>query len=67
MIRCLTAEELEDLTGFKRAAAQKRWLADNEFPYIDGGDGVPKVLEQVVLQRLGGKPAKKGPQLRLTG
>lgn len=68
MLRFLSPDELKDLTGFERPAAQRRWLTDNEFPFVEGGDGTPKVLEQIVLQRLGGtQQKKKGPQLRLTG
>nr|WP_232484163.1 DUF4224 domain-containing protein [Pseudomonas aeruginosa] len=50
-------------------AAQKRWLSENDFSFVEGGDGRPKVLEEVVLSRLGARQAKKekGPRLRLTG
>lgn len=68
MLRFLTAEELEALTGRTRASAQRRWLIDAGIPYIDGADEQPRVLEQVVLQRLGGgQQSRKAPQLRLTG
>nr|WP_286948319.1 DUF4224 domain-containing protein [Pseudomonas sp. UBA6718] len=68
MIKFLTPEEIAGLTGFERIAAQRRWLDKNDIPYMEGGDGELKVLEQIVLQRLGGKQQKKaGPQLRLTG
>ena len=67
MLKFLTPEELESLTGYKRAAAQRKWLEDNDLPYMEGGDGL-KVLEQIVLGRLGGtQQKKKEPQLRLTG
>lgn len=48
MIRFLTAEEVAELTGFVRPAAQKRWLSENDFSFVEGGDGRPKVLEEVV-------------------
>lgn len=68
MISFLSAEQVVALTGYQKASAQKRWLAENEFPFIEGGDGALKVLEQVVLTRLGGvQQKKKGPQLRLSG
>ncbi|MFI8479685.1 DUF4224 domain-containing protein [Pseudomonas sp. NPDC078700] len=68
MISFLSPEEIEALTGYKKPSAQRRWLADQEIPFIEGGDGQIKVLEVVVLQRLGGtQQNKKGPQLRLTG
>ena len=52
MLRFLSIEEMEGLTGLKRPAAQRKWLTDQGFPYAEGGDGQPKVLEEVVLQRL---------------
>ena len=66
MLRFLSVEEMEGLTGFKRPAAQRKWLADQGFPFADGGDGQPKVLEEEVLQRLGGqqKKMRREPQLR---
>jgi hypothetical protein len=68
MISFLSAERVAELTGYQRVSAQRRWLAENDLPFIEGGDGTLKVLEQVVLSRLGGsQQKKKGPQLRLSG
>ncbi|MGX5220306.1 DUF4224 domain-containing protein [Pseudomonas segetis] len=66
MISFLSPEEIEALTGYVKPSAQRRWLSAQEIPYIEGGDGQIKVLEMVVLQRLGGtQQKKKEPQLRL--
>lgn len=66
MISFLSAEQVAALTGYTRLSAQRRWLTDNELPFIEGGDGTLKVLEQTVLARLGAaQQKKKGPQLRL--
>lgn len=68
MISFLSPEQVAALTGYTRLSAQRRWLIDNDLPFIEGGDGTLKVLEQTVLARLGVAPQKKaGPQLRLTG
>ncbi|MDR9865868.1 MULTISPECIES: DUF4224 domain-containing protein [Pseudomonas] len=62
----LTRDEVADLTGYERPATQSRWLRENSFPFILGGDGHPKVLRQVVISRLGGQcETKRTPELRL--
>ncbi|WP_345890294.1 DUF4224 domain-containing protein [Pseudomonas sp. PDNC002] len=63
----LTAIELVELSGYRKPSAQARWLERNCFPFVMGGDGHPKVLRQVVNDRLGGISAEKRrePQLRL--
>lgn len=64
----MSAEEVAELTGYERPSAQIRWLEAEKFGFVVGGDGVPKVLREVVLSRLGStRQNKKGPQLRLTG
>lgn len=63
----LTTEEVADLSGYQKPSAQARWLKQNNFPFVVGGDGRPKVLRQVVETRLGGKSTekKREPQLQL--
>jgi hypothetical protein len=62
----LTKDEMAALTGYERPAVQSRWLRENSFPFILGGDGHPKVLRQVVISRLGGQcEPKRNPELRL--
>lgn len=62
----LTKDEVAELTGYQKPSAQIRWLEAQQFGFVVGGDGVPKVLRQVVISRLGGPTAqKKSPELRL--
>lgn len=62
----LTEEEVADLTGYKRARDQVRWLERERFGFVIDGNGRPKVLREVVLARLGSVSSKrKEPQLRL--
>ncbi|MBV4452718.1 MULTISPECIES: DUF4224 domain-containing protein [Pseudomonas] len=62
----LTKDEVTELTGYQKPSAQIRWLQAQQFGFVVGGDGVPKVLRQVVLSRLGDQTAqKKSPELRL--
>ncbi|WP_236170407.1 DUF4224 domain-containing protein [Pseudomonas parakoreensis] len=61
----LTPEEVADLTGYKRPAAQMRWLTAERYGFAVGGDGHPKVLRQVVIGRMGGVQSRKEPELRL--
>lgn len=64
----LNADEVADLSGYQKPSAQARWLKQNDFPFVIGGDGRPKVLRQVVEARLGGKPSekKREPKLHLS-
>lgn len=62
----LTKEEVADLTGYRKPSAQIKWLQVHQFAFAVGGDGQPKVLSQVVVNRLGGQTEqKKSPELRL--
>lgn len=63
----LTPDDLQNLTGLKRQAAIKAWLKAEGIRYIEGADGWPRVLQSVVLARLGEKapPPQREPQLRL--
>lgn len=61
----LTEQEVVELTGYTKPSAQIKWLQAEKFGYVVGGDGVPKVLREVVVSRLGGIQKQKGPQLRL--
>lgn len=64
----LTQEEVAGLTGYNRPSAQIKWLKAEGFGFVVGGDGVPKVLREVVVSRLAGAGTKKKePRLRLTG
>lgn len=63
----LTREEVAELTGYQKSAYQQRWLDAEKLGYMVDSEGHPKVLREVVLQRLGGQRKKAGPELRLTG
>lgn len=62
----LDHDELEDLTGYKRAADQRRWLIQNGYKHELDARNRPKVLRSHVEQRLGGSiDATREPKLRL--
>lgn len=62
----LTADELRELTGYKRPSDQMRWLREQRWPFVVGGDGLPKVLRSAAEARLGGTAAAlTEPRLRL--
>ena len=48
----LNAEEIRELTGFKLATAQCRWLASNSYPHDKNHSGKPMVLRSYLEQRL---------------
>jgi len=48
----LTSEELYELTGYKLAAAQCRWLEGRGYPFDSNASGKPRVLRAYVHQRL---------------
>lgn len=60
-------DELRELTGLMRPSAIKRYLDQEGIPYMPGADGWPRVLQAVLLERLGGqrKPQINEPRLRL--
>jgi hypothetical protein len=47
----LTRSDLFELTGYKQAAALKKWLTTNGLPYYMGADGWPRVLKQSLENR----------------
>lgn len=48
----LDADEMRDLTGFKLATAQCRWLMSHGYPFDTSRSGKPKVLRSYLEQRL---------------
>jgi hypothetical protein len=42
----LTADQLHELTGFRRPSAQIRWLRDNHWAFAVRADGKPSVAER---------------------
>ncbi|KAA3649824.1 MAG: DUF4224 domain-containing protein [Proteobacteria bacterium] len=61
-----TRETLIELTGLRRPSAVRRWLDRECIPYMVGADGWPRVLQTIIMARLGGpsKAPVKEPQLR---
>ena len=51
---CLTKEELQEITGLKRFAAQFRWLSQQGFIVRKRGDGMPIVSRQHFESMMGG-------------
>lgn len=66
-IEIATADDLKCLTGLTRPHAIKRYLDEESIPYMMGADGWPRVLQAVLLERLGGKQTSliREPRLRL--
>jgi len=64
----LAIKTLAEITGLQRPSAVRRWLDRERIPYVVGADGWPRVLEAIMMERMGGKvapPATREPQLRL--
>lgn len=64
----LTKQELSDISGLKRPDAVRRWLDRQKIPYLVGADGWPRVLQDIMMDRMGAKvrpvPVKE-PELLL--
>jgi len=61
----LSSTELTELTGLQRPSAIKRWLERQRIPYMVGADGWPRVLQAIIMNRLGGKAESPRPEPRL--
>ncbi len=59
----LTPTDLQDLTGFKRPTAQRRWLTRNGYRFDVRGDGRPAVLVEEVRSKVGRGTRTSGPDL----
>lgn len=58
MSQLLTRDELHDLTGYRQAAAQIRWLVERGWRYTTGADGRPRVLRAEQERHLLGSKAR---------
>jgi len=47
----LSADQLHELTGYKKPALQRRWLADNGFSFEVRSDGRPVVSRNYYEER----------------
>jgi hypothetical protein len=53
----LTVEHLNELTGYKRPAAMRRWLSQQGMRFLVGPDGYPRLLEKEVERVMVGSSA----------
>lgn len=49
----LTSDELIELTGYRFASYQKKWLIANGFNFLISRAGQPKVLRSVLIEKIG--------------
>ena len=61
----LTDEALAQLTGLQRPSAMCRWLEREGIPFVVAEDGKPRVLQAVIMGRLGGQVVPPNPEPRL--
>lgn len=61
----LPDEDLFALTGLQRPSAIRRWLDTRGIPYEVTATGRPRVLESVIITRLGGASPARSPEPRL--
>lgn len=64
----LSEQQLTEITGLRRPSAIRRWLDNQRLPYLMGADGWPRVLESIIVSRLGGaisQASTNEPKLRL--
>ncbi len=55
----LTADQLRELTGYKRAAYQVKWLANNRVHFYVRRDGRPVVTEDAIAPPEGRKSGRR--------
>lgn len=48
----MTGDELLELTGYKLARSQCRWLESRGYPFETNASGKPRVLRAYIQQRL---------------
>lgn len=67
MINTASPDDLKRLTGLERPSAIRRFLTRERIPYMVGADGWPRVLQAIIMDRLGGQvaPTAHEPRLRL--
>lgn len=54
----LTEEEISDLTGYRYAVYQMRWLKQRGWKFEVAADGKPRVLRAHLDLKLGGTPKR---------
>lgn len=61
----MTDEALEQLTGLRTPRAMCRWLERERVPFMVAANGRPRVLQAVIMERLGGQVPTPKPEPRL--
>jgi len=61
----LAPDELEELSGYKRASEQRAWLDAQGIPYVLDRWRRPKVLRSAIESALAGSQAEPEPPIRL--
>ena len=61
----LTDEALAQLTWLQRPSAMCRWLEREGIHFVVAADGKPRVLQAVIMGRLGGQVVPPNPEPRL--
>jgi hypothetical protein len=57
----LEAEELHELTGYRRAHEQKRWLAARRWKFEENAAGQPRVARAYLERRMVGEATTAEP------
>jgi hypothetical protein len=60
----LSQTELIELSGYRRAAEQIRWLTQAGIEFFIGRDGRPRVIRAALVHSIS-SPAKRTPQVRI--
>lgn len=61
MTLLLTDDEVREVTGYKRAADQRKWLTSRGWAFEISASGKPKVLRAHAEERMGGKRREWAP------
>lgn len=61
----LSRDEVQELTGYRQAASQMRWLTDRGWRFAVGADGRPRVMRAESERHLLGSKAR-GKELNLS-
>lgn len=60
----LSSEQLQQLTGYQRLSAQRRWLTQHGWPHEIDGRGRPVVLSSIAADRLGAQGSDSEKEFR---
>ncbi|AOY00136.1 DUF4224 domain-containing protein [Jeongeupia sp. USM3] len=57
----LTQDELQLLTGYRRASRQVKWLTKNGYAFTTNANGMPCVSRQAAEAKLSGQSQQRQP------